>query len=130
MAENLAMAVGRRKASVARIYMRKGNGHITVNGREVKDYFRRLDHQRIVKLPFEVSGKAEDFDVLINVYGGGITGQAEAILLGISRGLEKVDGSLRPGLRENGFLTRDSRIVERKKYGKKGARRSFQFSKR
>ena len=128
--ENLSLATGRRKASVARVYLRKGKGEILINNRAFDNYFLREDHRIIVTQPLETMKLRNKFDILINVYGGGISGQAVAIRLGISRALLKLDENNRKTLRENGYLTRDARIVERKKYGKKGARKSFQFSKR
>lgn len=124
-------AVGRRKAAVARVYISKGTGNITVNNKEYKEYFPIMYFQNQVELPFRTTETSESFDVLVNVYGGGPKGQAEAIKLGIARALCEVDvEAYRPSLKKAGLLTRDARVVERKKYGKAGARRSFQFSKR
>ncbi|MGB3182760.1 MAG: 30S ribosomal protein S9 [Cyclobacteriaceae bacterium] len=122
--------IGRRKTSVARLYMSQGGGDITINGRELKDYFPFEILQTIVKQPLnkvEVSG---DYDLKLNVTGGGLKGQAEAIRLAVSRALCEVDEEFRSPLKSEGFLTRDPRMVERKKYGRRKARRKFQFSKR
>lgn len=122
--------IGRRKTSVARLYMQAGNGDVKVNGRDIKDYFPSDVLQIIVKQPLNLVEQAGNFDLKINVDGGGSTGQAEAIRLAISRALCEVDAEHRPALKKEGFLTRDPRMVERKKYGKRKARRAFQFSKR
>lgn len=122
--------IGRRKTSVARLYMQAGNGDVKVNGRDIKDYFPSDVLQIIVKQPLNLVEQEGNFDLKINVDGGGSTGQAEAIRLAISRALCEVDAEHRPALKKEGFLTRDPRMVERKKYGKRKARRAFQFSKR
>lgn len=122
--------IGRRKTSVARLYMQPGNGEVKVNGRDIKDYFSSDVLQIIVKQPLTLVEQVGSFDLKINVDGGGSTGQAEAIRLAISRALCEVDAEHRPALKKEGFLTRDPRMVERKKYGKRKARRAFQFSKR
>jgi len=122
--------VGRRKTSVARIYMQNGGGTITVNDREFQDYFPTEVLQTIVKQPLALVEKAGDFDIRANVSGGGYKGQAEAIRLAVSRALVEYDEELKPSLKKEGFLTRDPRMVERKKYGRRKARRRFQFSKR
>lgn len=122
--------VGRRKSSVARVYMSEGTGKILINKREFKDYFPKGTNQYVVNQPFNLLKLAGKFDLVVNVKGGGTTGQAGAIRLGISRALVKLDPTIRPELRVAGFLTRDSRKVERKKAGLKGARAKFQFSKR
>lgn len=122
--------IGRRKTSVARLYMQAGNGDIKVNGRDIKDYFPSDVLQIIVKQPLNLVEQNGNFDLKINVDGGGSTGQAEAIRLAISRALCEVDAEHRSVLKKEGFLTRDPRMVERKKYGKRKARRAFQFSKR
>jgi small subunit ribosomal protein S9 len=128
--KNLALGTGRRKTSVARVYLREGNGKITVNGKEVENYFANPSLVFIVKQPLDVTDNLAKFDILINVKGGGVSGQAGACRHAISRALTHYDETnIRP-LRANGFLTRDSRMVERKKYGQPGARRKFQFSKR
>jgi len=128
--KNLAQAIGRRKTSVARIYFREGKGEIVVNGKPMEEYFTVGMHQDVIKRPLNVTDSTGKFNILINVKGGGITGQAEACLHGISRALVELDESNKSSLKANGYLTRDSRMVERKKYGQKGARRKFQFSKR
>ena len=130
MIKNLANGTGRRKTSVARVYLRKGTGVIKVNGKELKEYFTIGMHQDTVMRPLSVTDNLGKFDILINVKGGGITGQAGACLHGLSRALLVLDETNRKILKANGFLTRDSRMVERKKYGQPGARRKFQFSKR
>ncbi len=121
---------GRRKTSVARVYLRPGHGRIVVNKRPLDAYFERETAKQILRQPLEVTGAVEDFDILVNVCGGGKSGQAGAIRLGISRALVASNPALRPLLREHGLLTRDARKVERKKYGQPGARKRFQFSKR
>lgn len=122
--------IGRRKTSVARIYMQPGNGSINVNNKDVADYFPTEIMQIIVKQPLNTVEADGKFDIKVNVDGGGFKGQAEAIRLAISRALCEVDEENRPALKKEGFLTRDSRMVERKKYGRRKARRRFQFSKR
>lgn len=123
-------AIGRRKRAVARVYLRHGEGAITVNRRESHEYFDRESlHYRLAQ-PLKLTEHEQSFDILINVCGGGKSGQADAIMLGIARALEKYDPKLRPSLKKAGLLTRDARIVERKKYGQPGARKRFQFSKR
>ncbi len=130
MVKNLALGTGRRKTSVARIYLREGSGKITVNGKEVEAYFANPSLVFMVKQPLDVTDTLNKFDLVINVKGGGISGQAGACRHGIARALSSYDDTnIRP-LRANGFLTRDPRMVERKKYGQPGARRKFQFSKR
>jgi len=123
-------AVGRRKTSVARVRLHPKKSGITINGMDYKEYFKMTKYQTTVFSPFEVMKIAEKFGVSIKVSGGGLTGQAEAIRHGISRALVKVDETYRKRLRAVGYLTRDSRMVERKKYGKKKARRSPQWAKR
>ncbi len=130
MAENLARGTGRRKTSVARIYLREGSGTVTVNGRELTEYFSRPVHAYICRQPLAVTDTEGKYDVLVNVSGGGHTGQAGAIRHGLSRALVALDEANLPSLKANGFMTRDSRMVERKKYGQPGARKKFQFSKR
>lgn len=130
MTKNLALGTGRRKTSVARVYLRDGSGKITVNGRELEQYFGNEEHTYTVRQPLMVTSTLEKLDVAINVSGGGQAGQAGAIRHGLARALCQLDESNHPSLRSNGFLTRDSRMVERKKYGQRGARRRFQFSKR
>jgi small subunit ribosomal protein S9 len=127
---NYTTATGRRKAAIARVYLSKGKGKITVNDREYKEYFPIEMLYLKLEKPFKVAGVEGKFDIKVNVVGGGIKGQAEAISLGISRALIQVDETMRPALKEEKLLTRDPRVVERKKFGKKKARKSFQFSKR
>ena len=121
---------GRRKSSVARVYVTPGSGKITVNKKDVEDYFGLETLKVIVKQPFAVTGTEGKFDVLVNVYGGGFTGQAGAIRHGISRALASADADYKASLKKAGYLTRDPRMKERKKYGLKKARRAPQFSKR
>ena len=121
---------GRRKSSVARVYLRPGTGKVTINGRELSNYFGRLVYHAIVTKPLQLTDQLENLDVIAFVKGGGTTGQAGALSHGISRALLEYNGELRPTLKSAGLLARDARKVERKKYGKKGARASFQFSKR
>ncbi len=123
--------VGRRKEAVARIYMSAGTGNITVNGKDYKQYFPLMYLQNQIELPFKtIEGTEGTFDVTVNVHGGGPKGQAEAIKMGISRALTEVNPEYRPALKKEGLMTRDPRSVERKKFGKAKARKSFQFSKR
>jgi small subunit ribosomal protein S9 len=122
--------IGRRKASVARIYMSKGKGNITVNGKDFKEYFPVDTMQFKLEQPFKISDLSAKFDVKVNVDGGGTTGQAEAIRLAISRALCELDADNRPALKAEGLLTRDARVVERKKPGQKKARKKFQWVKR
>ncbi|MCT4642581.1 MAG: 30S ribosomal protein S9 [Bacteriovoracaceae bacterium] len=126
----LTNAVGRRKSSVARVYLAKGSGKITVNKRELTDYFPKATSRYVVEQPFNLLENGKDYDLNVNVRGGGMTGQAGAIRLAISRALVAIDANNRGELKKAGFLTRDARKVERKKYGLAGARKSFQFSKR
>jgi small subunit ribosomal protein S9 len=123
-------ATGKRKESVARIWISPGSGQFQVNGKNLLDYFRRQTLEMIIKQPFGVTRTDGQYDVHATVKGGGLTGQAGAMLLGISRALVKVNGELKKPLRDAGFLTRDPREKERKKYGQPGARKHFQFSKR
>jgi len=123
-------AVGRRKEAVARVYMSKGTGNITVNNKEYKNYFPLMYLQNQVEMPLKIVEGTTSFDIVINVQGGGPKGQAEAIKLGIARALCEVNPEYRPALKKEGMMTRDPRSVERKKFGKRKARRSFQFSKR
>ena len=122
--------IGRRKTAVARIYLKEGSGVITVNKRNLTDYFNTPTLQYKVKQPFALLGIEDTYDVKVNVYGGGITGQAEAIRLAISRALCELDVENRAVLKPEGLLTRDPRMVERKKFGQKKARKRFQFAKR
>jgi small subunit ribosomal protein S9 len=121
---------GRRKDAVARVWVTRGSGKITVNGKDLAQYFARPVLRMIINQPFAVLNRIGNFDVHCTVAGGGLSGQAGAVRLGISRALDKYDTEYHKPLRQGGFLTRDSRIVERKKYGRAKARRSFQFSKR
>lgn len=123
-------SLGRRKASVARIYMSKGKGNVTVNGRDFKQYFNTAILHHKVEQPFNITETAGQWDVSATVNGGGINGQAEAVRLGISRALVMVNEEYKPALRAQGLVTRDPRMVERKKPGQKKARKRFQFSKR
>lgn len=129
--EKTVNALGRRKTAVARVYLSAGSGNVTINGRDLKEYFPEETLQYIVNQPFEVTGTQGQFDIKANLDGGGSKGQAEALRLGISRALCEADReTYRSPLKSAGFLTRDSREVERKKPGQPGARRRFQFSKR
>lgn len=121
---------GRRKSSVARVRLVPGNGQIIVNGKDSKDYFCKKTLEMIIRQPLVLTETEGRFDVLVNAHGGGTTGQAGAVRLGIARALLKADAEYRPVLKKAGFLTRDPRMKERKKYGLKGARRAPQFSKR
>ena len=123
-------ATGRRKRSIARVWIKKGSGKIFVNGKEMIQYFKRPTHQMIVTKPLEAINAMSQYDIKCNVKGGGLSGQAGAIIHGMSRALVNMDNSLKKILKKNKFTTRDSRKVERKKYGHRKARRSFQFSKR
>lgn len=123
-------AIGRRKSASARVFLRPGNGDVTVNKQEAGAYFARDTLMMILRQPLELTGLSGQFDIYATVKGGGKSGQADAIKLGIARALELYDGELRPTLKHAGFLTRDARVKERKKYGQKGARARFQFSKR
>jgi small subunit ribosomal protein S9 len=125
-----AYATGRRKNAVARVWVKPGTGKITVNGRDQKVYFARPTQQMVIQQPFDVTQRREQFDVVATVSGGGMSGQAGAVRHGISQALAKFEPGLRGAMKAAGFLTRDSRVVERKKYGRAGARRRFQFSKR
>lgn len=121
---------GRRKSSIARVRIKPGSGKLLINKRTVDDYFPRLQDRNAVAAPLKSLDISESFDIFINVKGGGTTGQSGAIVLGIARALRNYDQGLLPALRDSGYLTRDSRMVERKKPGQKGARKRFQFSKR
>ena len=123
-------ATGKRKDAVARVWIKPGSGKVVVNGKDLKSYFARPVLQMILRQPFQVAGVEDQFDVQASVKGGGLSGQAGAVKHGISKALQLYDPDLRSSLKAAGFLTRDSRVVERKKYGKRKARRSFQFSKR
>ncbi|MBN1596503.1 30S ribosomal protein S9 [candidate division FCPU426 bacterium] len=124
------IGTGRRKTSVARVRLKPGQGHIFINNRPLEEYFMRSILRARIRQPLEVTATANKFDVHVNVHGGGMTGQAGAILHGVARALVQADADLHVPLSKQGFLTRDSRMVERKKYGRPGARKRFQFSKR
>ena len=128
--ENFKYATGRRKTSIAKIWLSKGTGKILVNGKDFKDYFKRSNHQMQIVRPFEIINQSSNYDVKCNVTGGGLTGQAGAMVHGISKAILLFDENLKSALKKEKLTTRDSRSVERKKYGHKKARRSFQFSKR
>ena len=130
MATEKYYGTGRRKSSVARVYVMPGKGNITINKRDIDDYFGLETLKVIVRQPLELIGATDKFDIKISVHGGGYTGQAGAIRHGIARALVQADAENRPALKKAGFLTRDSRMKERKKYGLKAARRAPQFSKR
>lgn len=125
-----AYATGKRKNAIARVWIKPGSGKITVNGRELAVYFARPVLRMMINQPFQVTSRVEQFDIVCTVSGGGLSGQAGALRHGISKALTYFEPTLRPPLKAAGLLTRDSRVVERKKYGKAKARRSFQFSKR
>ena len=122
--------IGRRKKSVARVYLSKGKGSYSINGKSLKEYFPTDILQYKVNQPFAITETSSSYDVKVNVYGGGINGQAESVRLAISRALCQIDEENRPTLKKEGLLTRDPRMVERKKFGQKKARKKFQFSKR
>ena len=130
MAVEQYYGTGRRKSSVARVYLRPGEGQMTVNKKSVDDYFRRTTLKMIICQPLEVTETVGRFDILVNVHGGGLSGQAGAIRHGIAKALQEMDEELRPILKKAKMLTRDARQVERKKYGQPGARKQYQFSKR
>jgi small subunit ribosomal protein S9 len=129
-AQGRSYATGKRKNAVARVWIKPGSGRMTVNGRELENYFARPVLRMVINQPFGAAGRVNQYDVFCTVTGGGLSGQAGAVRHGISRALTCYEPTLRPVLKQGGFLTRDSRVVERKKYGKRKARRSFQFSKR
>jgi small subunit ribosomal protein S9 len=130
MAVNYINALGRRKSAVARVYLSEGTGKITINKRDLKDYFPSELVQFVVKQPLNLLGVAEKYDILVNLKGGGYTGQSQALRLAIARALVKINADDKKALRAEGFITRDPRAVERKKPGQPKARRRFQFSKR
>ncbi len=130
MADKVFTATGRRKTSVARVFLKPGKGKITINDRTLQEYFGRETARMIVMQPFDVTQTGGSFDIDVNVTGGGNSGQAGAIRHGITRALIEFNADLRPALKQAGLVTRDPRIKERKKYGQKGARKRFQFSKR
>lgn len=129
-AQGRSYATGKRKDAVARVWVKPGSGRVSVNGKDMAEYFARPVLQMILRQPFDVAGVAGQYDVVATVAGGGLSGQAGAVKHGISKALQLHEPSLRGALKAAGFLTRDSRVVERKKYGRAKARRSFQFSKR
>ena len=128
--DNLKYATGRRKTSIAKVWLTKGSGKISVNGKDYKNYFKRSNHQMQIIRPFEIINQQTEFDVKCRVTGGGLTGQAGAMVHGISKAILQFDENLKSTLKKEKLTTRDSRSVERKKYGHRKARRSFQFSKR
>ena len=130
MSEERYYATGRRKTSVARVWLTPGEGSVTINKRSIDDYLKRETAKMIIRQPLELTETLGKFDIYVNVRGGGISGQAGAIKHGISRALLEVNPDLRTLLKKSGFLTRDSRVKERKKYGQPGARKRFQYSKR
>jgi small subunit ribosomal protein S9 len=130
MSEERYYATGRRKTSVARVWLMPGEGKVTINKRSIDDYLKRETAKMIIRQPLELTETLGKFDIFVNVRGGGISGQAGAIKHGISRALLAVNPDFRPLLKKSGFLTRDSRVKERKKYGQPGARKRFQYSKR
>jgi len=129
-AQGRAYATGRRKDAVARVWLKPGSGKITVNGRDQEVYFARPSLRLVINQPFQIAGREGQYDVVCSVSGGGLSGQAGAVKHGIAQALSKYEPTLRTTVKAAGFLTRDSRVVERKKYGRAKARRSFQFSKR
>ncbi|KAA0675906.1 30S ribosomal protein S9 [Roseomonas genomospecies 6] len=129
-AQGRAYATGKRKDAVARVWIKPGSGKIVINGRDQEVYFARPVLRMMIAQPFGITDRADQFDVMVTVTGGGLSGQAGAVRHGISKALTYFEPALRPPLKAAGFLTRDARVVERKKYGKAKARRSFQFSKR
>ncbi|HNY49145.1 MAG TPA: 30S ribosomal protein S9 [Smithella sp.] len=130
MAEQRFYATGKRKSAIARVYMKAGSGNFVVNKRTFDDYFTRPSLKMLIKQPLDITGKKDQFDLYVNVCGGGMAGQAGAVKHGISKALLEYDAELRSVLKRAGFLTRDARVKERKKYGQPGARKRFQFSKR
>jgi len=127
---NQVYSTGRRKESIAKVWVSNGTGNITINKKKIEDYFKDKALRMIINQPLEVAKKSDSVDLKITVLGGGLSGQAGAIKHGLSRALTLIDPNTKDSLKKNGFLTRDSRTVERKKYGRQKARRSFQFSKR
>lgn len=130
MVKNIAIGTGRRKTAVARVFVREGNGKIVVNGKDLKEYFATETQVKMVLQPLLVTSNESKYDIIITVVGGGLNGQAGACLHGVSRALLQVDPDCRTSLKANHYITRDPRMVERKKFGQRGARRRFQFSKR
>ena len=130
MEEDRFYATGKRKTSIARVWLKRGTGEFTINKRTMDEYFKRETLKMIIRQPFELTDTLSQYDVSVNVHGGGISGQAGAIRHGISKALLEINVDFRPVLKKAGFITRDSRIKERKKYGQKGARARYQYSKR
>jgi small subunit ribosomal protein S9 len=128
--KNAFYSTGRRKHAVARVWMMPGSGKISINRRDIDHYFGRATSKMILRQPLELTETINRYDIYVNVAGGGLSGQADAIQHGITRSLMKINASFRPALKKAGFITRDPRIKERKKYGQRGARARFQFSKR
>ena len=128
--KNAFYSTGRRKQAIARVWMMPGSGKILINQRDIDDYFGRATSKMILRQPLELTETTSRYDIFVNVCGGGLSGQADAIQHGITRSLMKINASFRPALKKAGFVTRDPRIKERKKYGQRGARARFQFSKR
>jgi len=128
--EGTVLATGRRKSSVARVWLHRGTGVVKINSREIEQFFPVERHRAAVLAPLKATKTLGKFDVVADVFGGGLSGQAEAIMLGVARALRRISSETDAALRESGLLTRDSRMKERKKYGRRAARRSFQFSKR
>jgi small subunit ribosomal protein S9 len=128
--KNATYATGRRKEAVARVWLMPGNGKVTINKRDIDNYFGRATSKMILRQPLALTEQNGKYDIYANVNGGGLSGQAEAIKLGVTRALMKVNPSFRPSLKAAGYVTRDPRAKERKKYGQRGARARFQFSKR
>jgi len=128
--KNIGIGTGRRKTSVARVFIREGNGKLLINDKDAGSYFATSEQLQVVRQPLMLTASDTKFDIVITVYGGGLNGQAGACSHGIARALAQVDVANHSSLKANGLLTRDSRMVERKKYGQRGARRRFQFSKR
>ena len=129
-AQGRAYATGKRKDAVARVWIKPGSGKVTVNQRDIEVYFARPVLRMIIQQPLQVANRVDQYDIVVTVAGGGLSGQAGAVRHGVSKALTYFEPELRTPLKREGFLTRDSRVVERKKYGRKKARRSFQFSKR
>lgn len=128
---NVIHTVGKRKTAVARLYMKEGSGSISINNRDIDDYYLRATSKMVIRQPLELTGTTDKYDIKVNVYGGGLSGQAEAIRHAISRALSQINTeAYRPILKSNGLITRDARKKERKLYGQRGARARFQFSKR
>lgn len=127
---NSTYATGRRKHAVARVWLMPGSGKVTINQRTIDNYFGRATSKMVLRQPLELTGQTANYDVYANVQGGGLSGQADAIKLGITRALMKINAGYRPPLKSAGYVTRDPRVKERKKYGQRGARARFQFSKR